>query len=416
MRIENLRTERHDQRYAVAATVIWEDCDRPIRDVFFEVDEAFAPYLSCGASAFLVGSFVPAMRHGEKRIAIDEPIDPRLCDGLATAMAWLCHWYGPPRKPVHIEAQREADSTTLRPMRVTGSFLSGGVDSLATLRANRLNFPLAHTGAIRDGLIVHGFDIGGTAKAGVEEDCFEQALTTLQPIAMDAEASLIPVYTNIRYLDDDVRFWMYEFHGAALASVAHALANRFAMVLIASGFDISNMSPSGSHPLIDPNCSSTELQIGHDGVRFSRLDKIRLIADWEIALQNLRVCTENRPCMLNCGECEKCIRTMTELQVVGRLADTQVFPERVVSKEMLDSITITDAYQESCYADLIAPLRAAGSIDLAMIIEKKLAEYHRRRAWEEERDWKGAVKRFDRLYFGATLYKGYSAVRYQVAG
>jgi hypothetical protein len=56
---------------------------------------------------------------------------------------------------------------------------------------------------------------------------------------------------------------------------------------------------------------------------------------------------------------------------------------------MLDSITITGIYQESCYADLIAPLRAEGSIDLAMIIENKLAEYHRLRAWEEERNWKG---------------------------
>jgi hypothetical protein len=163
-------------------------------------------------------------------------------------MGWLCNWYGPPRQPVCIEAQRGFHTLRSLPTRVAGSFLSGGVDSLATLRAIRLDLPRAYPYAIKSCLIVHGFDIGGGERAGDEADCFEQAVTCLQEIAADVGVGLIPVHTNVRHLDDDVYFWMHEFHGAALAAVARALSDHFAELNIASCFDISNMSPSGSHP------------------------------------------------------------------------------------------------------------------------------------------------------------------------
>jgi hypothetical protein len=411
MRIENLRTERRGRTVLRVATVIWEDSDRPTRDIYYEVDEAFASYLSCDQHASLVGSIVPAMRHGEKRIAVEEPICPELRKGLATAMGWLCHWYGSPRRPVRIETKPVVSRPWPGSSRRTGSFLSGGVDSLATLRLNRCDFPLDHPSAIKDCLVVHGFDIGGQERSGTEMDAFRRALAALSAVAEDAKVTLIPVSTNIRHLDDDVNFWIYEFHGAALASVAHALCGRFTTVHIASTFDIPNLQAWGSHPLLDPNYSSFALQIKHDGARFSRLDKVRLIADWPVALQNLRVCTENPPGLLNCGKCEKCIRTMLELQVAGALAQTDVFPAKMVTKELLETLVITDAYEESCCRDLIVPLRQQGSSALAEIIERRSVEYNKRLAWEQERDWKGAIKRFDRQHLSGSLYGSYRSLR-----
>lgn len=414
MRIEELSSEIKQNRTRIAAKVIWEDCERPTREIYFEVDETFAEDLACNPHAFLVGCILPAMRHGEERIAIDETICPELQNGLRAAMGWICHWYGPPRKPVHIETKEGTRYPLPRTAQRHASFLSGGVDSLTTVRANRLNFPIDHPMSIKDCLVVHGFDIGALERAGQELDFFERALAALTPIAEDAGVTLIPIFTNVRYLDDDVHFWMFEFVGAGLASVAHVLAPRLTTASIASTIDIPNMSPEGTHPLLDPNYSSADLQIRHDGVRLSRLEKVRLVADWDVALQNLRVCTWNPSDGLNCGKCEKCIRTMVELLVVGKLADARSFPEKDVSSELLGSMRISTKYEDAWYHKLIDPLTVMGRLDLVEVIKEKSAQFHKDLAWIEERDWKGTIKRFDRRYLGSSLFRSYKAARDRV--
>jgi hypothetical protein len=415
VRIENLRSENKQNRARVAATVTWEDCDRPRQEIYFETPEEFGQDLTCNPHAFLVGCLMPAMRHGENRIAIDEEICPELRSGLVTAMSLMCHWYGSPRQPVRIEAKTAAHPLLTHTEERSGSFLSGGIDSLATLRTNRLDFPLSHPRSIKDCLFVFGFDMGATEGSDREIGTFERSLASLKPVVADAGITLIPVFTNVRHLDSDVQFWMHEFHGAALASVAHALSARLAIVSIASSPDTAfSSSPYGSHPLLDHNYSSAELQIRHDGVRFSRLDKVRIVADWDVALQNLRVCTANPSGGLNCGACEKCIRTMTELLAVGKLAHTRAFPVQDVSEALLGSIAITAEDIDCLYRELIEPLKAAGRLDLASVIEAKSTQFHKHLKWEREQDWKGTVKRFDRRYLNSGLFRFYKTARTRV--
>jgi hypothetical protein len=410
MRIENLSSEKKASRARVSATVIWEDCDRPTREIFFETDEAFAQDLSCNPHAFLIASILLAMRHGEERIAIDEAICPELRNGLMTVMGWLCTWYGPPRKPVRIEAKAGARLPFPRAAQQAGAFLSGGIDSLATLRTNRLDFPPDHPRYIRDCLLLHGFDIGGTTRTDRQLGSFERAVDALSAVAADAHVTLIPVSTNVRQCDDDDMFSLCEFQGAILSSVAHALSNRLSAVSIASSSDFNHVRPWGSHPLLDPNYSCTDLQILHDGLRFTRLEKVRLVADWDVALQNMRVCTSNTPGLLNCGKCEKCIRTMTELLAIGKLGRAHAFPVNDVSAELLASIDIA-TLADGFYSELIPPLTELGRLDLVKVIESKLAQFRKHLAWEQEQDWKGVAKRFDRRFLGSGVYRSYKVIR-----
>jgi hypothetical protein len=418
MRIENLRAEERGQRHAVAATVIWEDCDRPQRDIYLEVDAAFAQYLTLDPHTFLLAGLVPAMRHGERRVAIDETICPELRDGLLTNMLWLQRWYGPPRQPVEIEARPGVRSPRPRREERAGSFLSGGLDSLATLRANRLDYPLDHPRSIRDCLVVYGFDFGG--RDGAEQSCgsFELAVSALSTIAKDAGVTLIQVCTNLRHLDDDVDFWMQEFHGAALAAVAHAFSSRLTRINVASTAVIPRTLPWGSHPLLDPNYSSTDLQICYDGLRYSRLDKARLVAGWDAALRNLRVCNENPETALNCGRCEKCVRTMLEFLAAGGLSRALAFPAQDVSRELLEEALSVDClrYCVAEYTELIEPLIAQGRTDLAEVIQERFRQLDKYLAWEQEQDWKGVVKRFDRKVLGSTLYRSYKVTRERALG
>lgn len=396
MKIQNLRSEKNGNRHRVAATVTWENCDRPTQELYFETDQRFARDLSCNPHAFLVGCLLPAMHHGEERVFTDAEICPELRDGLFTAMNWIRHWYyRPDRKLVRIEAKTRSSLPTPGTPERTGLFFSGGIDSLATLRANRLNFPFEHPGSIKDGLLIYGQNIESDNRPG----SFERAVSTLSDVARDAGITLIPVYTNIRDLNKDTKFFLAQFHGAILSAVAHAFARRLTLVSISASDSIPTLSlvnrqffrPNGSHPLIDPNYSSCDLRIRHDGVTLSRLAKTKLVADWDAALQNIKVCGPNWPGE-NCGRCEKCVRTMLALLALGVLDKTNAFPEDDVSEELLSKISIkkpivkNDYTVRDDYLELIPPLAEKGRHDLVRIIKRKLAR---------RPGWKKRIKQFD---------------------
>jgi hypothetical protein len=63
----------------------------------------------------------------------------------------------------------------------------------------------------------------------------------------------------------------------------------------------------------------------HDGCEANRVDKSAKIAESTIALSNLRVCWKNPDGDYNCGQCEKCQRTMINLLAVGALENCNAF-------------------------------------------------------------------------------------------
>src|SRR4030042_6843041 len=106
MRIENLRLEKAGDRSRAVATILWEDCDRPVQEIYFETVEEFADSISCNPHAFLVACIMPALHFDEERILVDGEICPELKDGLITAMNWMrLWWYDPTKKIVRIEAK-----------------------------------------------------------------------------------------------------------------------------------------------------------------------------------------------------------------------------------------------------------------------------------------------------------------------
>ena len=93
MQIRDLKRNCGEGRARVSATVVWEDCDRPVQEVFFETDERFAESLTCNPHAFLVGCAIPAMHYGEKRVFMDAEVCPEFKAGLNTAMNYIQSWF-----------------------------------------------------------------------------------------------------------------------------------------------------------------------------------------------------------------------------------------------------------------------------------------------------------------------------------
>ena len=397
MIIETLRSERQQDRARIVATVQWEDSNRATEDIYFETQAEFAEDLTCNPHAFLTGCVVPALHHGEKRIFIDEEICPELRDGLMSGMELLRHWYYEPMRGLpRIEAKRRSRSLTSdRPARA-GAFFSGGVDAWTTLRRNRLDFHPEHSAYIKDTLLVFGLFRD-------EPGNFKDVLNRTIKAARMMGTIPIPIWTNLVSLGQGWDFWGDEFEGAAFAAIAHAFANRLSVVSLASSYHIPLVHPHGSHPMLDPSYSSSDLRIKHDGICLSRLMKVKLLAEWDIALKELRVCNQTRfitPERLNCGQCEKCVRTMLALLAVGALGRAPVFPQQDVSANLVESAVYMDRTTSLFYGELLAPLNALGRRDLVLAIERKLSGYRR---LERRQRVKDHIKKFDAEYLRGAL-------------
>jgi hypothetical protein len=404
MIIDDFQSSREAERISVSARVRWEESERRPMRVFFATPPLFSDTLTLDPHAFLLAGFVPAMRHGERRLRIEAALCPHLRIGVATAMEWLCAWYPPHDRRLSLEFNGENRMPRPEPVRRTASFLSGGIDSLATLRDNRLHYPTDHPLSIQACVTVHGFDIGSAADTDPRFDYFNLTVESLAGVCMAARCRLIPVYTNVRHLDPDDDLWMLEFHGAALAAVAHALSFKLSDAMIAASDEIIDPVPWGSHPSLDHLYSSTDLRIHHDGVRFTRYQKLKLIAAWEPAVTALRVCTKSPQQHLNCGRCNKCLLALIQLLVVGRLKNNRTFPVTDISAEMLEGLDIKRDYTCLLWEELIAPLEVMGRSDLSRVVRRKTARY-RNFAWMYRFELKERVKRLDRRLLRGRLQR-----------
>lgn len=411
MKIDNFQFVETEDGKRVSANVSWEDSNRHTQEIYFETSKAFGGGLTCNPHAFLVACIMPAMHNGERRIFIDAEIDPVLENGLYVVMNWFQNWFEVDREIVHIEAKGKRTRYMSGNARNAAVFLSGGIDSLATLRHNHMNFPTDHPWRIRDAIFVRGQNI----ESDIRLETFQKALDVLSVVCSDSGISLIPVMTNIRELEPDTQFFLKEFQAAILAAVAHAFVKRISVAYISASESIPSslkfnktrhFLPYGTHPLIDPNYGCSELLIRYVSAELTRLEKTKIVADWNVGLQSIKVCPANWPGD-NCGHCEKCIRTMLGLLVLDKLSNTSAFPGEDISESALSDIHIEkqrtpNGYSvEADYLELIPELERKERKDLVRAIEQIISKAR----YREPARVKERMKKLDNEYLGGAITK-----------
>jgi hypothetical protein len=379
--------------------------------VFFEVSDEFGADLSANPDAFLLASIMPAMDWGERRVRIDGAVCPALRDGLLAAFRVISTWFPERHGPTIEPTGGFAPAQPRTPARVA-AFMSGGIDALATLRSNRLNFPLDHPASIQDGFFFFGFtrhDFDGGEPVPERAEDFQRRLARMAGLAREARITLIPVYSNIRSIARDKESWSTRGLGASLASIGHALGHRVSRVLIPSGPEGIG-PPWGSHPLLDPNFSSAGLEVHHDGLWLSRFQKTALVAEWDAALAIAHCCWQEQLTTeaINCGRCGKCLRTMIQLAALGALERTNAFPTRDVSPKMIQSIPI-DAWLVRHLVACLEPFLRRGRPDLAAAIQRRIDEH--RHAVARAGGWREVVREWDRHLTGGRLRRSFCRLR-----
>ncbi|MEL7472653.1 MAG: hypothetical protein AAGK04_04985, partial [Planctomycetota bacterium] len=208
-----------------------------------------------------------------------------------------------------------------------GVFFSGGVDSLFSLVKRR--------DEVTDLITVHGFDIKLD-----EHKRWAETSDRLQQMADAFGKRFLPVRTNLREIVGPVAPSWGLYHGGALAAVGHALAGAVGRLYIGSTHTYADMFPWGSHPLLDPRWTGRSVSFVHDGAEATRVEKVQLVAQEPTALEHVRVCWRNAGDKYNCGACEKCVRTMINLSLVGKLNECPAFPKGALTTERVSKMML----------------------------------------------------------------------------
>ena len=281
----------------------------------------------------LTASLLPNMHRGEP-LSVEGTVDSGLLESTEEIQAIFstwdrtrhveAPWYH--RTPVEVQGVRPQTINSSGPGQVA-TFFTGGVDSFYTL--------LKHLDHIDAVVYVHGFDLS------LQDLPRRREVTErLGLITKSLGVELLELESNLQAYGDEHGIGWPDYHGAALAAIAHLLNNRFGTVLIPATHTYSHMQGLGSHPLLDRLWSNSTLKIVHDGADATRMDKLRFLADHPIAREHLRVCWANLDPQrtYNCGRCEKCIRTGVAVRVAG--LDGQ-FPT-IISPSLKEVIQVPD--------------------------------------------------------------------------
>jgi hypothetical protein len=97
--------------------------------------------------------------------------------------------------------------------------------------------------------------------------------------------------------------------------------------------------------------------VTHLGAELRRNHKLEALLDEPLVQRHLRVCWENRAPTGNCGECEKCVRTMVILASHERLDAFSAFPQGGDLVDRVDAVAATDLSFFPMYETALERLR-----------------------------------------------------------
>jgi hypothetical protein len=341
--------------------------DKPLRAWF--LIEGIKKLPDNSGDAFLAGFLLPCMYEHED-LKIEAPVSKVLFDNICNIQNIMSGWY-PELSKIRILCDSFTNFTLKHDNKgVSACFFSGGVDSSYTL--------LKHKNIITHLILVHGFDIKLNNK-----ELWSKALGSTQKISREFGKRIITVKTNIRTLSDKRRakwgkkyygdFWGRILHGSLLASVGLCMQNYFNLILIASSSSRpkEELVPWGSHPHLDELWSTERLKFRHDTIE-TRINKIKFISDYQIVLNNLRVCYQNKRGKINCGVCEKCIRTIIAMRLLDITPSPDIFAKiPTINQIKLCQIDSNLSYQ---WDQLLEKVLHKGDLEIANAIKIALGK------------------------------------------
>lgn len=323
--------------------------DEDKKEMYFEVDKEYQDYLCTEViDAFVIGVLNFAMSRGEN-ICSDVPVSERLYYQLET-------YFIPTMKEVRPSCYKEikidvpVSDIRFENAKAVGTSASGGVDSFYSISRHTgfvsTRYRLTHL------LIANQFNKYGSEEEVREE--FKQLISDIKDIPENYGLELITMYTNHHeFLFDG----FVQEYSLRICSYALALAKLFETYYVSSGvafkeFGFANHDSDGFDIFNLALASTDSLTFYSSGGEVGRTEKIRFFSQDEFIQKKLKVCNDDKH--VNCGKCEKCMRTMLSLDIIGELDGfKESFPLEEFKKRRRRFVTIVEAGYLEASADLL---------------------------------------------------------------
>lgn len=276
-------------------------------------------------------------------ILVEGRVSPKLLDGLETLQAIWHRWRPNRYHPIAISAAEESEATPVEGDRPAVFAFSGGVDASFSLFRHLQGHAGRNNRTPGGALLVHGMDIPLD-----RDDFYNNAAARAERTLEGTGVRLIRMRANSRELRQR---WEDSF-GLQLAACFLLLQNAYGDAVRGSEEPYESLVlPWGSTPLTDSLGSTARMAMIHDGCDADRTEKVYWLATNTLAAEHLRVCWEGPEKDRNCGECEKCIRTMLNFWAM-RLPIPAAFPTQL-TPDRVASIRIRNAIQRAYLANLL---------------------------------------------------------------
>ncbi len=296
--------------------------DKPF-NLWFEIDGVNELPSDCG-DPFLAGLLLACM-YEQEDLLIDTEISKSLLKNISNIQDIVSDWHSDLKK-IKINCAGFNDANFTKSLKNKNAvFFSGGVDSSYSL--------LKHTQELTHLILVWGFDIGlGNKKF------WETVLIKIKQTAAEMGKSLITVKTNLRTIADKTDAnWGKKYSGcfweilyvSSLVSVGLCLQNSLQHIIIPTTLVEEKQSD------LDKIWSNNKLVFQHDE-KISRLKKISYLSNFPSTINNLRVCYLIKEGNINCGHCEKCIRTIVAATLLGVKLNEANFTRMPVLKDIIN--------------------------------------------------------------------------------
>jgi hypothetical protein len=351
----------------VQALVSYDDRRVAPEMYWVELPQSYAESLGRSGSPWVLAMLPLAATLGEP-LTVDHPVDPMLFEGIREIMQLWRYWF-PAMHVVELDAD-QASLAVVRDRTAVGQFFSGGVDSFFTALRHAAGSP-SRSDAF---LFVWGFDIALEKRAALDT-----AVAGLRRAADGLGRALIIAASNIRKGRAGTVPWATLGHGLAMGQIGLHLEHAFTRILIPSTDGYRETGPWGSHVLLDHLMSTSNVRFIHDGPSFTRLEKVRLIAASPPARSTLRICWKS-DAGTNCGRCEKCLRTLIALELLGVFSACQSFEDKHLDLDRVRRIYCPQKAVGSLklyYDDLLSLARDVNRVDIEAALRSALSRSKR---------------------------------------
>jgi hypothetical protein len=282
--------------------------------LWYETSEEYGPYMTTErVDAFLVGLLWLALKKGQHILVkgrLSEKLFYSLNHHLIPLIAQIYK-----HKPIHVLCDH-LDSTPLPNEGAVGTGLSCGIDSLSTVyehldKAVPENYKITHLTFFNTG----SNEMMGSKKW--QENIFHERAAWSKACAIELGKDLMVVDSNI---NDILKMSFVKTHTLRNISALLVFQKLFRVYYYSAGYQTLNAKfnrDSASYDAISlPLLSTENVAFYSAGSNFSRVQKTKMVSEFELSYNYLNVCLFK---IKNCGRCLKCKRTLLTLDILGSI-------------------------------------------------------------------------------------------------